>query len=653
MQHLQALPAFIVGLALLTLASFFYKLFWRPARAQQAKLARAIAAIKNVDGDSHGAIQAVMEADKTLKHLWGEYNDTLHEQRELSAQTLQFEVVARRATVPAEAIFTAQVLVDTPVRTEFFKHLPGILTGLGIIGTFGGLIIGLQGFEVSSDPELVRKGLKTLVDGVHEAFFVSAAAITLAMLATAIEKIFLTKLYGQVEELCQLLDGQHQAGAGEEYLSRLVLASEASAKEAKQLKQALVEDLKTILEEISLRQIAASNASTASVADRIVAGMQEGLKEPLEGIRTAVQQVSGDQGAAVHKLLADTMAAMTAQIRDLFGSQITGINELQQQTMQAMTQAVGTLQQVAADMSRTGASTTESMATKMAEAMSAMETRQQVMNEQMRGLLDEVKTSMASIQGASNDKLQEALGQIAISVTDATTKLQALVTDAATTQVTTTGTLQSTTNDAVNQMANQVQALVAQTQTVSQQMGQTVAAMERLTTESATRLSTSAERLFAASEQFATAGSQTSSVLERSQALVQQLSGASTALTGSTTTLNAAINDYKAARDSLATMVEALRETVASAKSEAALTATVLQRIEDSTKALAQAEQKADEYLKGVTEVLAEAHNQFSTQVISTLSEVNGQFHEHLNSATRALAGAIEDLENAFDRIPG
>ena len=32
--------------------------------------------------------------------------------------------------------FNTQVLVDTPLNTEFFRHLPGLLTGIGIIGTF-------------------------------------------------------------------------------------------------------------------------------------------------------------------------------------------------------------------------------------------------------------------------------------------------------------------------------------------------------------------------------------------------------------------------------------------------------------------------------------------------------------------------------------
>ena len=43
---------------------------------------------------------------------------------------------ALRATATAEAFFNAQYVVDGRLRTEFFKHLPGIFTGIGIIGTF-------------------------------------------------------------------------------------------------------------------------------------------------------------------------------------------------------------------------------------------------------------------------------------------------------------------------------------------------------------------------------------------------------------------------------------------------------------------------------------------------------------------------------------
>jgi pimeloyl-ACP methyl ester carboxylesterase len=72
------------------------------------------------------------------------------------------------------------------LQTHFYKHVPGILTGVGIIGTFTGLITGLMNFDVSS-PEQVQMALSQLVQTVGQAFWISAVAITLAMIAETIE----------------------------------------------------------------------------------------------------------------------------------------------------------------------------------------------------------------------------------------------------------------------------------------------------------------------------------------------------------------------------------------------------------------------------------------------------------------------------------
>ena len=138
----------------------------------------------------------LMTADP-FKHLWSEYNETLHEVTRFSNGMLTVE--NWRATVPAEVFFTNQVIVDTPLKTEFFKHLPGLFTGIGIIGTFLGLIIGLSEFH----PEDALGTLPLLVEHVAGAFVVSAVAITCAMIITAFEKISITNRYMEVEELCQ------------------------------------------------------------------------------------------------------------------------------------------------------------------------------------------------------------------------------------------------------------------------------------------------------------------------------------------------------------------------------------------------------------------------------------------------------------------
>jgi hypothetical protein len=152
--------------------------------------------------------------------------------------------------------FTRDVLVDSRLFDDFTRHLPGVLTGLGIIGTFAGLLEGLSKFDATSTATAVA-GLKPLLDGVAHAFIASAIAIGCAMVVTFASRFCLALFYRLVEQLCHVVDSLYATGAGEEYLSRLVHASEKSEAHAAQLKQALVEDLTQLMTNLVDRQIQA------------------------------------------------------------------------------------------------------------------------------------------------------------------------------------------------------------------------------------------------------------------------------------------------------------------------------------------------------------------------------------------------------------
>jgi hypothetical protein len=646
--HVYVVAIILVGFVVLFLALFLY-----PGVRQILRLRRVIGGLHDIEGKRSLVLEPLFQGDKTLEHLWTEFKETLHGQKELNPSSGQFEVIAERSTIPAEAFFSTETLVDTVLRTEFFKHLPGILTGLGIIGTFLGLIHGLQAFQVSENAAIARQSLNALLQGVHEAFLVSAAAIGLAMLITFVEKWLITALHKHVETICQLLDGRFQAGAGEEYLSRLVQASEASAKEAKQLKQSLVGDLKQILEELTERQISANSISSTQIADRIVAGVNDSLKEPLTNISEAVKHVSGSQGEAVNKLLTDTMSALTAQLRDLFGHQITGINQMQQQTIDAMVTAVGKLEQLVADIGTTGAQATTSMTGKLNDAIAAIEGRQAAMDAQVQSLIGQITAQVGLSQSETHQKLHEALSMMRQELASAVGDLKEMVNNASQNDTERHRRLEQGTTSAVTAISAEVRTILDQSAISSQTMQNAVAAMERITAESISKMNLGADRLYGASEKFAHAGNATTTVLDRAQALIAQLNDVSGALTGSAIVLNAAINDYKATRDSLANMIASLNGAIESAKREASLTADILSRIEGSAVALREAELEAEKYLKEVTKVLAETHATFGSQVKSTLDKVNGEFHQHLQTATKTLAGAIIDLGEVFDKLPG
>lgn len=644
---------YVVAILLLSLVVLFVSLFLFPSFGLLLKLRNLISGLRKLENANSKVLDPLFQGNKILEHVWKEFKETLHGQKELNLTSGQFEIIAERSTIPAEAFFTTETLVDTALRAEFFKHLPGILTGLGIIGTFYGLIQGLQAFEVSENAAVARQSLNALLQGVHEAFAVSATAIFLAMAITFIEKWIIAALYKNVETICQLLDGMFQAGAGEEYLSRLVQAAEASAKESKQLKQSLVGDLKHILEELTERQIAANASSSNHLADRIVTGVNDSLKLPLTNISEAVMHVTGSQGEAVNRLLTDTMTALTAQLRDLFGQQITGINQVQQQTIATMTTAVGKLEQLIADIGATGTQTTASMTAMLNDAIAAMEGRQVGMDAQVQALIHKITAQVSHSQSETNQKLHEALSTMSQEVASAIGTLKEMTATASHDNAARQRRLEEGTTSAVSTLAAEVRTVLEQSAISVQTMQSAVATMEKVTTDSINRMNLGADRLFGASEKFAQAGNATTNVLDRAQGLVKQMNEASNALTGSATVLNAAISDYKATREALAGMIAALNGSVESAKREASLTADIISRIERSAVVLREAEVEAEKYLNDVTRVLAEAHAAFGSQVTSTLEKVNGEFHTHVQRATGALAGAIEDLEGVFDKLPG
>ena len=282
----------IVGVLLIAISIGFLSNFVIPARRLGKVLRASTSAAAAIRDRTQGPIIELGEiaseamSEPRLAHLWSEYAETLHPQREDDG--VQLRVVRWRATALADSFFTEQALVDTPLKADFYKHLPGILTGLGIIGTFSGLIMGLINFDVSLNPLEAQKQLRALVNSVGHAFFVSASAIGLAMLFTWIEKSLVTSCYRQVEELRQIIDSLFDAGAGEEYLERLVVASETNATQARHIKDALVADLKEILTGLTAQQVEAHARNTGQISVDVGKAIGEHLGVPMAEIATAV-----------------------------------------------------------------------------------------------------------------------------------------------------------------------------------------------------------------------------------------------------------------------------------------------------------------------------------------------------------------------------
>lgn len=659
-------PVLVTGAALAFLILIFLTVFLVPGLLHWNRLRSIQKGITRFDSkNSASEFKKVFARDRRLAHLWKEYQDSLHIQRE--ERDGQLAVVAIRATTPAELYFNSQFVVDSRLRTEFFKHLPGLFTGIGIIGTFSGLIEGLRQFQVSENAATVRDSLQSLMHLVGEAFFVSAAAIAAAMVVTLIEKLLLASLYRRTEEIAHDIDARFDSGAGEEYLSRLVRASEDSASQSKILKDALVKELGELLRELTSAQITASKDAQLQLVDRltqtskeqvdasrednkalgatIAESIQQSLQGPLQEIASTVKAASGDQSATAARMLQDVMASFSQRLNDLFGGQISGLSDLNQQTAKSIQDAVGTLQTLVANIEESSRRSTDTMAERMAQAIEKMEARQEAMNAQSAAFIEQIRQLFASSQSETNTKLQATLETIGTQVSGMLATLndsQAAVfeNNRAREQV-----MADRTTSAVNSMSESVEAAIKEIGVASTQMAQNVAVLTQTTSTSVDKMNAGAEQLGAASRNFAAAGERVTGVLGQAASVTAKLAETSGALTAGASTLQDLLRDYRVQRDAVGQLVAELRETVELARKEASLTTDILTRIESSATRLGAAQKQADEYLEGVSRVLGEAHTTFATEVRRTLEKANTEFHNKLGAAVGLLSSGVQELE--------
>lgn len=292
-QIMQLLPPIVV-IALLALSCLnFYKQYVLKSRELIALISKVGSTVRSMsDGDDFMRKDGVgrIFQDTLLEKAWKDFAKTLH------SQTGVINGVKRnrkyRLTVPVSTHFSAATVIDRNLGVEYFKHLPGLLTGIGIIGTFSGLLFGLSHFDASSVDKL-NESITLLISGVRDAFYASAAAIGAAIVITHWEKALYRKNLAALDDLTDALNSLFEPGVGEEYLATLVQHSSHSNSHVRDLKDELLQAMLPVIKQLesvqnqrddSLAQALerALNESNRRLAHQLEQALNKQVRLPLE-----------------------------------------------------------------------------------------------------------------------------------------------------------------------------------------------------------------------------------------------------------------------------------------------------------------------------------------------------------------------------------
>lgn len=546
-----------------------------------------------------------------LKACWAEYADTLHEQ--LGTSGVDPKVMAVRATVPAESFFNAELIVDGALHTEFFRHLPGIFTGLGIIATFSGLIAGLQGFDVMAvEPDALKASLGNLFGHVGSAFVLSAVAIGLAMFCTIIEKVLYAANVHAVSSIAITLDSLFKAGIGEEYLSKLVRSSEDSAVQTRQLKESLVDDLRVLLTNLTERQVEATRQLSADIGTNLEASLQV----PLQRIAETVQVASRDQSNSASKMIESLMGSFMNQMQQVMGSQMGDLSKMMEQSAASIMRVEENLRRLVDDMQSASSASSDGMQRSVHELMASLASHERQQSEslgaaqvQMLAQIQSAVENMASAQAASATQVSDASTAAAQQITQASVDAQKQGEEATRRASDLVESIRDVSTDSIQKMeagAMQIASMLAALGGVVDRLahtGGTLAGIHEQSGLLGTRLEQSASMLRNSSDSLAIAAQSLSQTSIR-------VEGVSTLMMAEATARETAMREVQLA---LSKGQEAAREFAS--------------------------------YSTLVSDKLGETMEQFGASTVLQLNRVMTDFDKELRGAVETLSGLVERMQ--------
>jgi ABC-type transporter Mla subunit MlaD len=164
------------------------------------------------------------------------------------AECLYFDKKNHRIynTVNPREFLDYDSLIENHVNPTTFISIPPILTGLGILGTFIGLALGLIGFETGSSSEM-ESSIKLLLGGMWTAFLTSIIGISSSILLTWAFNHTQTKTSKLHLELIGKIDSLFIRTTESDELNRIRLIADSQLTELKDLGNKLVEPLENAL----------------------------------------------------------------------------------------------------------------------------------------------------------------------------------------------------------------------------------------------------------------------------------------------------------------------------------------------------------------------------------------------------------------------
>ena len=347
----------------------------------------------------------------------------------------------KKSNIPAsEFINDFSVCKYNKLNLRMLDTAAGTLVGLGLLGTFLGLTLGIKGFD-SSNTERINESIQGLLAGMGTAFYTSLAGMIASILFTGLDKAFRYRLYKYTKELTDNLDSEF-------YIDDIELANLNQQKIVNQLYKALKTDIQDQASSIvakltynnaegqnvtignAIREILTENTKQSkalmSFSTDLAMELNQGFDETLsrqmqQKIVPLMESVDATTKAVVEHIdkMADTVSSPATDMMQ------NVVDELKQ-SMQSL------LNEFSTGLSGSATSELENLAMQLSTATQAMADfpkNMESISATLQVTIEEVKHAISEISNTSANANSTAMQQMQEQITYATGAISNAITE--------------------------------------------------------------------------------------------------------------------------------------------------------------------------------------------------------------------------------
>lgn len=597
-----------------------------------------------------------------------------------------------KSNIPASEFFSEfTVCKSCGINTRIIDAGAGTLVGLGLLGTFLGLTLGIQGFD-SSNSDNIQSSIQSLLDGMGTAFLTSLLGMFLSLVYTIFEKVWRNGLAKRLYDLNQKLDDDYYIDDVElSAYNQKVISSEVTKKFSEELNSVS----NALFDRISpLMHYQNSEGHDVPVANAI----REILTNNEEQTR-ALKSFSSDLALELNDRLDETLSRQMQQrliplMESVDNTTKTVVEHIDQMALSVSSPAtdmiervveelkeslMGIMEEFKSTLSRNATNELENLALSLGTATKAIAEFPQNManiSDVLQLTITEVRNSIAEISNSSAAANSSAMKQMQEQIVFATNSISNAITEVKDVMNNITQSSEQTSNDLIEKVAKStsdmssfmhqtMEQLAGVMQTSVQSMSDDIAgkqtdllALQEGTTSEIKKVVTQLSASWQESSEAIL--SQTENLLSRFDNTIERMNTTNSAVSGTMDLFQQAQSNITGSTAHLQTITGDMRtatETFRKGQTEYSLSLEKVQKeteekLHEVVELFETAGNATDEYVEkfeviknGLGQIFSQIQNglnEYSRSVSASLQKYLDSYSTSLTSTTDALASTIE-----------